>query len=253
MHHGGQLLIDQLAAEGCDTAFCVPGESYLAALDGLHGSSIRTIICRQEGGATMMAEAYAKMTGGLGAAFVTRGPGASNAAIGVHIAQQDSTPMILFVGQVGRGMQDREAFQEVDFKAMFSPLAKWAAEIRQTERIPEYVARAAHMARSGRPGPVVLSLPEDMLSAQTNAIPLAAAPLAQQHPGIEQIEAVAAALAEAKRPIMLIGGPGWNADRARTSDRFRGAAQPARLGDLPLSGLYGQQPSKLCWPYGHRD
>lgn len=211
MRHGGQLLIDQLAAEGCDTAFCVPGESYLAALDGLHGSSIRTIICRQEGGAAMMAEAYAKMTGGLGAAFVTRGPGASNATIGVHIAQQDSTPMILFVGQVGRGMQDREAFQEVDFKAMFSPLAKWAAEIRQTERIPEYVARAAHTARTGRPGPVVLSLPEDMLSAQTNALPLAAAPLARQHPGAEQIEAVTAALADAERPIMLIGGPGWNA------------------------------------------
>ncbi len=235
MRHGGQLLVDQLAMEGCDTAFCVPGESYLAALDGLHGSSIRTIICRQEGGAAMMAEAYAKMTGRLGAAFVTRGPGASNAAIGVHIAQQDSTPMILFIGQVARGMEDREAFQEVDFKAMFSPLAKWAAEIRQTERIPEYVARAAHTARSGRPGPVVLALPEDMLSAQTNAMPVSASPLAQSHPGDEQIMAVAAALAEAQRPIMIIGGPGWN----RTV-REQITAFAERL-DLPVTATFRYQ------------
>lgn len=211
MRHGGQLLVDQLGIEGCDTAFCVPGESYLAALDGLHGSNdIRTVICRQEGGATMMAEAYAKMTGKLGAAFVTRGPGATNASIGVHIARQDSTPMILFVGQVALGMEDREAFQEVDFKQMFSPLAKWAAEIRQTERIPEYVARAAHTARSGRPGPVVLALPEDMLSAQTDANTVAASPIATAQPSDSDIEAVSKAIAEARKPIMVIGGPGWN-------------------------------------------
>lgn len=211
MRHGGQLLVDQLGIEGCDTAFCVPGESYLAALDGLHGSNdIRTVICRQEGGAAMMAEAYAKMTGKLGAAFVTRGPGATNASIGVHIARQDSTPMILFVGQVALGMEDREAFQEVDFKQMFSPLAKWAAEIRQTDRIPEYVARAAHTARSGRPGPVVLALPEDMLSAQSGVNTVAASPLATAQPSDADIAAVSKALGQAKRPIMVIGGPGWN-------------------------------------------
>jgi acetolactate synthase-1/2/3 large subunit len=210
MRHGGQILIEQLTAEGCDTAFCVPGESYLAALDGLYGSAMRTIICRQEGGAAMMAEAYAKMTGGLGACFVSRGPGASNATIGVHIAQQDSTPMILFVGQVGRGMRDREAFQEVDFTAMFAPLAKWTAEIRQTERIPEYVARAAHTARSGRPGPVVLALPEDMLSAESDAAIVASSPVAQSHPSGSDLAAIERALAEAERPIIMVGGPGWS-------------------------------------------
>jgi acetolactate synthase-1/2/3 large subunit len=204
-------LVDQLREEGCDTVFCVPGESYLAALDGLHGQNdIRTIICRQEGGAAIMAEAYSKMTGKLGACFVTRGPGASNAAIGVHIARQDSTPMILFVGQVGRGMQDREAFQEVDFTAMFSPLAKWAAEIRDTDRIPEYVARAAHTAMSGRPGPVVLALPEDMLSAASEAQLIPHAPLAQAHPSDADMETVSKILAQAKRPLMIIGGPGWS-------------------------------------------
>jgi len=211
MHHGGQILVDQLREEGCDTAFCVPGESYLAALDGLHGrNDIRTIICRQEGGAAMMADAYAKITGRLGACFVTRGPGASNAAIGVHIARQDSTPMILFVGQVGRGMNDREAFQEVDFTAMFSPLAKWAAEIRDTNRIPEYVARAAHTAMSGRPGPVVLALPEDMLSAAGEAQTIAHTPLAQAYPGEDEMTAVSDMLAQAERPLMIIGGPGWS-------------------------------------------
>ena len=211
MGHGGQILVDQLREEGCDTAFCVPGESYLAALDGLHGQNdIRTIICRQEGGAAMMAEAYAKMTGQLGAAFVTRGPGASNAAIGVHIARQDSTPMILFVGQVGRGMKDREAFQEVDFTAMFSPLAKWAAEIHDTDRIPEYVARAAHTAMSGRPGPVVLALPEDMLSAMGTAQIIPQTPLAQAHPDDSDMAAVSTMLSRAKRPLMIVGGPGWS-------------------------------------------
>ncbi|MGD9869281.1 MAG: thiamine pyrophosphate-binding protein [Hyphomicrobiales bacterium] len=236
MRHGGQLLVDQLAEEGCDTAFCVPGESYLAALDGLYGrQDIRTVICRQEGGAAMMAEAHAKMTGKLGAAFVTRGPGASNASIGVHIARQDSTPMILFVGQVGLGMEDREAFQEVDFKQMFSPLAKWAAEIRQTDRIPEYVARAAHTARSGRPGPVVLALPEDMLSARTDADTVAASPLAIAQPSDADIAAVSAAVTQAKRPLMLIGGPGWS---GRTRDLVTAFAE--RL-DLPVAATFRYQ------------
>lgn len=210
MRHGGQILIDQLREEGCDTAFCVPGESFLAALDGLHGQNdIRTIVCRQEGGVAMMAEAYAKMTGKLGVAFVTRGPGATNASIGVHIARQDSTPMILFVGQAESGQLDREAFQEVDFPAMFTPLAKWAAEIHDTSRIPEYVARAAHTALSGRPGPVVLSLPEDILSTQADIANVPASPLAQAHPGDEDMASVGDALKNARQPILIVGGPGW--------------------------------------------
>ncbi len=211
MRHGGQILIDQLREEGCDTAFCVPGESYLAALDGLHGQNdIRTIVCRQEGGAAMMADAHGKITGRPGIAFVTRGPGATNASIGVHIARQDSTPMILFVGQAARGMLGREAFQEVDFPAMFSPLAKWAAEIRDTDRIPEYVSRAVHTSMSGRPGPVVLSLPEDMLSASADVATIPASPIAEAHPGEADMNAVADALKNAKRPVVLAGGPGWS-------------------------------------------
>lgn len=233
MGHGGQILIDQLREEGCDTAFCVPGESYLAALDGLHGQNdIRTIICRQEGGAAIMAEAHAKMTGRLGAAFVTRGPGASNASIGVHIARQDSTPMILFVGQVGRAMQDREAFQEVDFTAMFSPLAKWAAEIRDTDRIPEYVARAAHTAMSGRPGPVVLSLPEDMLSAASEAAGIPQTPIGHAHPGDGDMEGVSQMLNAAKRPLMIVGGPGWSA-----SVRAQVTAFAERM-ELPVAAAF---------------
>ncbi len=211
MRHGGQILVDQLREEGCDTAFCVPGESFLAALDGLHGQNdIRTIVCRQEGGVTMMAEAYAKMTGKLGVAFVTRGPGATNGSIGVHIARQDSTPMILFIGQAERKMLGREAFQEVDFPAMFAPLAKWAAEISDTSRIPEYVARAAHTALSGRPGPVVLSLPEDMLSAQIDIANVPVSPVAQAHPGDKDMAAIAEALKNARQPIIIAGGPGWS-------------------------------------------
>ena len=157
MRHGGKILIDQLEAQGATTAFTVPGESFLAALDGLHDSNrIKTIICRQEGGASMMAEAWGKITGEPGICFVTRGPGAANAMSGLHVAQQDSTPMVTFVGMPARGHEDREAFQEIEIKQLFSSLVKWAAVIRQTERIPEYVSHAFHVARSGRPGPVVL-------------------------------------------------------------------------------------------------
>src|ERR1700687_4136340 len=168
---GGRILVDQLRIHGADTAFCVPGESYLDVLNAFYDvrERMRLIVCRQEGGAAFMAEAYGKLTGRPGLCFVTRGPGATNASIGVHTAFQDSTPMILFVGQAEQSMLDREAFQEVDFKAMFAPLAKWTAEIRNPDRIAEYVARAFHVAVSGRPGPVVLSLPEDVLSGQCHA------------------------------------------------------------------------------------
>ncbi|MCC8972030.1 thiamine pyrophosphate-binding protein, partial [Bradyrhizobium brasilense] len=161
---GGQILIDQLVAQGVERVTCVPGESYLAALDALHDSPIDVVICRAEGGAAMMAEAYGKLTGRPGICFVTRGPGSTNAAHGVHIAMQDSTPMILFVGQVDTGMREREAFQELDYKAVFGTMAKWAVEIDRPDRIPELVARAFRVALQGRPGPVVISLPENMLT-----------------------------------------------------------------------------------------
>ena len=161
---GGRLLVDALLEQGCDRIFTVPGESFLAVLDALHDTpAIDLVTCRQEGGVTFMACADGKLTGRPGIAFVTRGPGATNAAIGVHVAKQDSQPMILFIGDVDRGTRDREAFQEVDFQAMFAPLAKWAARIDDAARIPEYIARAYATAMNGRPGPVVLALPEDML------------------------------------------------------------------------------------------
>src|SRR3954465_13568610 len=167
---GGRILVDQLRIQGCDRIFTVPGESFLAALDALHDTpEIETIVCRQEGGVAYMAEADGKMTGRPGIAFVTRGPGATNASIGVHVAFQDSTPMILFIGDVGLGDRDREGFQEVDFAAMFRPLAKWAARIDDAARIPEYVARAYATTMSGRPGPVGLALPEDMLRDEVEA------------------------------------------------------------------------------------
>src|ERR671932_2485153 len=161
---GGRILVDQLRINGCDRIFTVPGESFLAVLDALHDvPEIETVVCRQEGGVAYMADADGKMTGRPGIAFVTRGPGATNASGGVHIAFQDSTPMILFIGDVARGDRDREGFQEIDFPAFFGPIAKWAARIEDARRIPEYVARAWRVATVGRPGPVVLALPEDML------------------------------------------------------------------------------------------
>ena len=160
---GGQILVDQLEIHGVREAFCVPGESYLAVLDALHDASVKTVICRQEGGVAMMAEAVGKLTGRPGIGFVTRGPGATNAAPGIHIAMQDSTPMILFVGQVARDMKEREAFQELDYRAVFGSMAKWVVEIEDCRRIPELVSRAFHVAMQGRPGPVIIALPEDML------------------------------------------------------------------------------------------
>src|SRR5918911_3541227 len=160
---GGQILVDQLTLHGVDHIFCVPGESYLAALDAMHDAPINVTVCRQEGGPAMMAEAYGRLTGRAGICFVTRGPGATNASPGLHIARQDSTPLILFVGQIDRSMREREAFQELDYRAVFGSIAKWVTEIDDAARIPELVSRAFHVATSGRPGPVVIALPEDML------------------------------------------------------------------------------------------
>lgn len=235
MRHGGQILVDALTANGVTRVFSVPGESFLAVLDGLHDSKIGNIVCRQEGGAAMMAEAYAKLTGKPGIAFVTRGPGATNASAGVHVARQDSTPMILFVGQIARGDRDREAFQEVDYRTMFAPLAKWVAEIDDTARIPEYLSRAFHLAMSGRPGPVVLALPEDVLSARADIpdiAPPAAMPMAVSG---AQIAAITGALAQARQPLVVAGGSLWGTDAAADLARF------AENWDLPVAAAFRRQ------------
>lgn len=207
---GGQILVDNLLIQGVELAFGVPGESYLAVLDALYDAPIRYIVNRQEGGAAFMAEAYGKLTGKPGICFVTRGPGATNAAIGVHTAHQDSTPMILFIGQVGNDFVEREAFQEIDYRRMYGPLCKWVAQIDRAERIPEFVARAFQVALSGRPGPVVLALPEDMLvetAAVSDAGPVSPV---QAAPAPEQLTALRDMLAAAQRPLVMLGGSGWN-------------------------------------------
>lgn len=233
---GGQLVVDALVENGVTQVFAVPGESYLPVLDALHDApSIRLTIARQEGGAAMMADAYAKLTGKPGLCLVTRGPGAANAYAGVHVAAQDSTPMILLMGQVARGDRDREAFQEVDVKAMFGDQVKWAAQVGSTERLPEYLARAFSVAQSGRPGPVVLALPEDILSDTAD---VAAAPASQPvsaHPDPEAIERLGDMLRGAERPLVIAGGPGWDAGLV---DRFVAFAE--RWG-LPVSCAFRAQ------------
>src|SRR5256885_2307929 len=188
-----EVLIDQLVIHGVKHLFCVPGESYIAALDALHDRPIAVTVCRQEGGAAMMAEAAGKATGRPGICFVTRGPGATNASAGLHVARQDSTPMILFVGQIARHMREREAFQELDYRAVFGTIAKWVTEIDDPARIPELVSRAFYTATSGRPGPVVIALPEDMLVERC---------VAQDAPAFEPIETAP----KAADLIVLVGG-----------------------------------------------
>ena len=229
MRHGGQILVDQLAIQGTERVFCVPGESFLAALDGLVESGIDVVNARHEGGAAMMAEADGKLTNRPGIAFVTRGPGATNASSGVHVAFQDSTPMVLFVGQVGADMRDREAFQEVDYRAMFGQLAKWVAEIEQPERIPEYVSHAFHVAMAGRPGPVVLSLPETMLSATADVDDAAPVVPAVPAPCEADMARVVAMLRGAERPLIVVGGPGWTSETAATLRAF------AERADCPVA------------------
>lgn len=211
---GGEILVDALLLHGVDTVFCVPGESYLAALDALYGARnrIRAVACRQEGGAAFMAEAWGKATGRPGVCFVTRGPGACNAAIGVHTAMQDSTPMVLFVGQVARGAAGREGFQEVDYRQMFQPpIAKLAIQIDDARRIPELVHRAFRAAASGRQGPVVVALPEDMLRDTVRAADGRRYEAVRPHPGPAALAALRARLAASARPLMLLGGSGWSA------------------------------------------
>lgn len=223
---GGHALVECLIEQGVDTVFGVPGESYLAALDGFHEhrARIRFVACRQEGGAAFMAEAQGKLTGRPGVCFVTRGPGAANAAIGVHTAFQDSTPMVLFVGQVASDQRDREAFQELDYRQMFGPgtlgLAKWVAEVQDADRLPEYVSRAFHTALQGRPGPVVLALPEDMLQRMTAAPVLPRVAPALAWPAPEALRELRRMLASSRRPVVIAGGGGWTADSARALQRF---------------------------------
>jgi acetolactate synthase-1/2/3 large subunit len=190
--------------------FCVPGESYLAVLDALHDSEIETVVARQEGGAAMMAEADGKLTGRPGICFVTRGPGATNATSGVHVAKQDSTPMILLVGQIGRRMRGREAFQEVDYRQTFGDLAKWVEEIDHVDRIPEILSHAYHVAMSGRPGPVVLALPEDMLTEQTDVTVGPYVEVAEPAPTEQSLAAIETLLSEAENPLLIVGGSRWN-------------------------------------------
>jgi acetolactate synthase I/II/III large subunit len=224
MRTAAEVLVDQLILNGVRHVFCVPGESYLAALDAFHDRALAVTVCRQEGGAAIMAEAAGKATGEPGICFVTRGPGATNASAGIHIAHQDSTPMIMFVGQVARRMRGREAFQELDYRAVFGSMTKWTTEIDDPARVPEIVSTAFHMAANGRPGPVVVALPEDLLTERVavgDALPYRPV---ETSPGANEIDEFAALLAKSERPMLLIGGSRWTeagcAAIARFAERF---------------------------------
>lgn len=235
--NGGRLLVDCLIAQGADRIFTVPGESFLAVLDALHDSpEVQTVICRQEGGAAFMACADGTMTGKPGVCFVTRGPGATNASIGVHVAMQDSQPMLLFIGDVDRGMKDREGFQEVDFGQMFGPLAKLVLRIDDPKRIPEYVARAWSTALSGRPGPVVIALPEDMLLEEVSGLsPRPAVHRPAQAVCPDAMGVLMDMLAGAAAPVAIVGGAGWHAKAREEFTRFA-----ERVG-LPVAGAFRRQ------------
>lgn len=235
--NGGRLLVDCLIAQGADRVFTVPGESFLAVLDALHDSpEVQTVICRQEGGAAFMACADGAMTGRPGVCFVTRGPGATNASIGVHVAMQDSQPMLLFIGDVDRGMKDREGFQEVDFGQMFGPLAKLVLRIDDPRRIPEYIARAWTVAQAGRPGPVVIALPEDMLLEEVSGVlPRPAVYRPAQPVCPDAMGALMGLLEDAAAPIAIVGGAGWH---AKAREHFTEFAE--RIG-LPVAGAFRRQ------------
>ena len=239
---GGHILVDQLVAHGVQHVFCVPGESYLAVLDGLHDADIQVTVCRQEGGAAMMADAHGKLTSQPGICMVTRGPGASNALAGVHIAMQDSTPMILFVGQIERGMREREAFQEMDYRAVFGTQAKWVTEIDQVERIPELVSRAFHVATSGRPGPVVIALPEDMLVETASVADAPHYEVIDSAPTSAQLTTLTEMLGSAKRPVAILGGTRWS---QAAVDQF---ASFAAAHTLPVAVQFRRQ---MLFPTDH--
>ncbi len=227
-----QALVDQLVIHGVEHVFCVPGESFLGVLDALIDSPIQVTVCRQEGGAAMMAEAVGKATGKPGVCFVTRGPGATNASAGIHIAHQDSTPMIMFVGQVERGLKDREAFQELDYRAVFGSMTKWTTELDVAERTPEIVSRAFHTAANGRPGPVVVALPKDVLNEPIWAEDGAPFKAIETAPGEEDIEQLSVLISKAKRPIFVLGGPRWDEAARDAVHRF------AERFDMPVMTSY---------------
>ncbi len=244
--NGGRILVDNLVAQGCDRIFQVPGESFLAVLDALHDTpEIDVVTCRQEGGAAFMACADGALTGRPGVCFVTRGPGATNGSVGVHVAMQDSIPMLFFIGDVDRGMRDREGFQEVDFTAMFTPLAKLALRIDDARRIPEYVARAWNVAVSGRPGPVVISLPEDMLCDVVEAVDRPKVEAIYSYPTMDTLQPVLHALQNAQRPIAIVGGAGWDRAASAAFDYF------AKEWGIPVASAFRRQDSmfndKKCW------
>lgn len=217
---GGQLIVEALKANGVKRVACVPGESYLAVLDALVDSQIETVVCRQEGGAAMMADCWGRLTGEPGICMVTRGPGATNASAGLHIARQDSVPMILFIGQVARDMREREAFQEVEYRRAFTEFAKWVGEIDDVARIPEFVSRAFAVATSGRPGPVVLTLPEDVLVEEADAPEARPYMPVEAHPGPSQIAALGAMLEKAERPLVILGGTRWDEASVKAFEDF---------------------------------
>jgi acetolactate synthase I/II/III large subunit len=220
LRSAAEVLVDQLEIHGVKHAFCVPGESYLAVLDAFHDSALTVTVCRQEAGASMMAEAIGKVTGRPGVCFVTRGPGATNGSHGIHIARQDSTPLIMFVGQVARDMREREAFQEVDYRAFFGPITKWATEIDDPARVPEIVSRAFYTAANGRPGPVVIGIPEDMLVERIAAADAPPFALVETAPAPSEMEKFAEMLSAARAPIMLLGGSRWSQAASDAVARF---------------------------------
>ena len=233
---GGQLIVEAMEANGVSRLFCVPGESFLAVLDALHDSPIGVTVCRQEGGAAMMADAWGKLTGKPGICFVTRGPGATNASAGLHVARQDSTPMILFIGQVQRDAREREAFQEVEYRRAFTEFAKWVGEIDDPARIPEFIARAFSVAQSGRPGPVVLTLPEDMLrETVSNPVSAVAGTVFPIAPPQAAMVDLGERLNAAERPLMILGGSRWSAAAVKTLQEVAG------LAGIPVSCSFRRQ------------
>ncbi|NNN26444.1 MULTISPECIES: thiamine pyrophosphate-binding protein [Pseudomonas] len=234
--NGGQILVDALQLHAVDTVYCIPGESYLPVLDALHDASgIQTIVTRHEGAASNMADAYGKLTGRPGICFVTRGPGATHAANGVHTAMQDSTPMILFIGQVESAFKGREAFQEVDYRQMFGGLAKWATEVDDIRRIPEIVTRAFRVAQSGRPGPVVIGLPEEVLFGSAQVADVAPSPITRAAPTSSALAELRERLSQARRPLLIVGGTGWTTEACEQVRAF------ARANRLPLVASFRRQ------------
>ena len=256
MRTAAEVLVDQLQIHGVRHVFMCRARAGLAVLDAFHDSELAVTVCRQEGGATMMAEAIGKVTGRPGVCFVTRGPGATNASAGIHIARQDSTPLVMFVGQVAREMREREAFQELDYRAVFGSMTKWATEIDDPARMPEIVSRAFHTAANGRPGPVVVAIPEDMLVERVAVSDAPPFSLIETSPGPTELEQFAQMLSGARSPIMLLGGSRWSQEAcdhvARFAQKyslpvattFRRAHLPAqrRTGPRPATQAHGRRP-----------